>query len=85
MKGNVLADAKIQKLLNEFVFAELYTDRGTPDDDENNRLRIEKYGGSLPLYYVLDGEGNVRAKLEGLTTIDGFTAFLKQGLAADGR
>jgi len=82
MKGNVIADWKIQTMLKGFIFAELYTDRGTPEDEENNTLRVERFGNSLPLYFVLDGEGNVLSRLEGLSTVAGFSKFLQQGLDA---
>lgn len=76
----MIADWKIQTALKEFIFAELYTDRRTPQDEENNTLRIDKYGGALPLYVVLDEEGNILARLEGLTTVGTFAGFLQKGL-----
>lgn len=78
----MIADWKIQNALKDFIFAELYTDRGTPEDEENNKLRIDRYGGALPLYVVLDGEGKVLSRLEGLTTVGTFAGFLRQGLDA---
>ncbi len=82
MKGDVLADKKIKTMFRDFVFAELYTDRGTPVDDENQRLRIDTYGGALPLYFVLDEEGGVLSRLEGTASVGEFSGFLQKGLDA---
>ena len=82
MKGDVIADWKIQNALKDFIFAELWTDRGTREDDENNALRIDQFGGALPLYLVLDAEGNVLSRLDGISSASGFAEFLKTGLDA---
>lgn len=83
MKGNVLARKDVQGLLSGFVVAELYTDRARAEDRENARLMRERYGSvSLPLYLVVDGNGNELARLEGVSTAAEFTSFLEKGRAA---
>lgn len=83
MKGNVIADAEIKALIEEsFIFAELYTDRTLPEDQENLKLRTERFGNSLPIYVTLDADGNELSRLEGIASKATFLAFLRRGLPA---
>lgn len=83
MKGNVIADAEIKALIEKsFIFAELYTDRSLPEDQENLKLRTERFGNVLPLYVTLDADGKELSRLEGIATKASFLEFLRKGLPA---
>lgn len=63
MKGNVLARPEIKKLLDQYVVAELYTDREDDAhraiDEANTRLMEEVFRDtSLPLYITLRESGD---------------------------
>lgn len=86
MEKNMFPDPAVKKELEKFVLAELYTDReDTPEhqkiDEENGRLQAEKYGTvALPLYVVVDPNGNVLSKFPGLTRDkQEFVEFLQRG------
>ncbi|MBS1788480.1 MAG: thioredoxin family protein [Acidobacteria bacterium] len=86
MEKNMFPDPAVKKELEKFVLAELYTDReDTPEhqklDEENGKLQAEKFGTvALPLYAVIDPNGNILAKFPGLTRDKKeFVAFLQRG------
>ena len=86
MEKNMFPEPAVKKELEKFVLAELYTDReDTPEhqkiDEENGRLQAEKYGTvALPLYVVVDSNGNVLSKFPGLTRDkQEFVEFLQRG------
>ncbi len=86
MEKNMFPDPAVKKELEKFVLAELYTDReDTPEhqkiDEENGKLQAEKYGTvALPLYVVVDANGNVLSKFPGLTRDKKeFVDFLQRG------
>lgn len=79
-------DPSVKKELEKFVLAELYTDReDTPEhqkiDEMNSQLQAEKYGTvALPLYVVVDQNGNILSKFPGLTRDKKeFVDFLQRG------
>lgn len=80
MKGDVLAQPDIKRRLDTMIFAELYTDRGTPDDEANRELRVKKYGVALPGYLVLSPDGVELSRAEGQMSVEEFAAFLDRGL-----
>ncbi|HEX9004107.1 MAG TPA: hypothetical protein VGB07_29615, partial [Blastocatellia bacterium] len=74
------------KELDKFILAELYTDReDTPEnqkaDERNGQLQIEKFGSvALPLYAIVDSNGNKLAQFGGLTRDkQEFIGFLQRG------
>ena len=86
MEKNMFPDPAVKKELEKFVLAELYTDReDTPEhqkiDEENGRLQAEKFGTvALPLYVVVDPNGNPLSKFPGLTRDKKeFVEFLQRG------
>lgn len=86
MEKNMFPDPAVKQELQKFVLAELYTDReDTPEhqklDEENGKLQAEKFGTvALPLYAVIDPNGNILAKFPGLTRDKKeFVAFLQRG------
>ncbi|MEK7830539.1 MAG: thioredoxin family protein, partial [Acidobacteriota bacterium] len=86
MEKNMFPDPAVKKELEKFVLAELYTDReDTPEhqkiDEENGKLQAEKFGtAALPLYVVVDTNGNILSKFPGLTRDrKEFVDFLQRG------
>ncbi len=86
MEKNMFPDPAVKKELEKFVLAELYTDReDTAEhqkiDEENGKLQAEKFGTvALPLYAVIDTNGNILAKFPGLTrNKKEFVEFLQRG------
>jgi thiol:disulfide interchange protein len=81
METNVIADAEVQRVLGDFVLAELYTDRDRPEDERNGQLQEQKFGTiALPLYVVVDHNGNELAQQAGLTRDKAeFIRFLQAG------
>ena len=82
MKGNVIAQRKVQDVLKGFVFAELWTDR-TRWAEANSKLLKERFRtAALPLYATLGPDGEERSRLVGVATTEQFVEFLKKGLDA---
>ena len=80
MKATVLALPEVERVLSNFVFAELYTDRG-PDPKENNRLLKERFASvALPLYVTLSPDGRERSRHLGKASREEFLDMLKRGL-----
>ncbi len=86
MEKNMFPDPAVKKELEKFVLAELYTDReDTAEhqkiDEENGKLQAEKFGTvALPLYAIIDANGNILAKFPGLTRDKKeFVEFLQRG------
>lgn len=68
MESNMFTDPEIRASLERFVLAELYTDRETPEDERNGEIQAEKFQTvALPLYAIIDPQGNILAKFPGLT------------------
>ena len=58
MESNMFTDPSIKKELENFVLAELFTDRETSEDERNGQLQAEKFGTvALPLYAIIDSKG----------------------------
>lgn len=81
----MIARPAVQELLQNFVFAELYTDRKDPvhkaKDAENSRLQEDRFAtAALPLYVLLGPDGQERARLLGKSNVAEFVEFLKKGL-----
>lgn len=78
--------AIFESLRDDFVLIAQYTD---DQKDEKPREIFERYkpqGGSVPVYMVLDTEGNVLAELgwpadKPNMTKEEYLAFMKEGLA----
>lgn len=87
MESNVIADAEVQKVLGDFVLAELYTDRDKPEDEANGKLQEQKFGTiALPLYVVIDHNGNELSQQAGLTRDKAeFIRFLQNGASKFGQ
>jgi thiol:disulfide interchange protein DsbD len=85
MEQNMFPDPAVKKELDRFVLAELFTDRETPEhqqeDERNGQLQTEKFGSAaLPLYAIIDPSGNTLAKFPGLTRDkQEFIEFLQRG------
>lgn len=87
MEANIIADAEVQRVLADFVTAELYTDRERPEDEYHSKLQEQKFGTvALPLYVVLDPQGNVLSRQPGLTRDKAaFLRFLQTGASKFGQ
>lgn len=81
MESNMFTDQEIRRELENFVLAELYTDRETLEDEKNSQLQADKFQTvALPLYAIIDSDGTILAKFPGLTRDkQEFLAFLKRG------
>jgi thiol:disulfide interchange protein len=83
MERNVFPRPAVVERFNQMVLAKLYTDRGTPEDDANQKLQQERFGTvALPFYAVLSPDGRELAKLElvRLPSEQEFVAFLDASL-----
>jgi thiol:disulfide interchange protein DsbD len=81
MESNMFTDELIRKELDRFVLAELYTDRETPEDARNGEMQETRFKTvALPLYVILDPQGNEVAQFPGLTrNKQEFLNFLQTG------
>ncbi len=81
MESNMFTESEVKKELERFVLAELYTDRDTSEDERNSQLQAEKFETvALPLYAIIDPNGNMLAKFPGLTRDRReFIGFLQKG------
>lgn len=79
MKAEVFAKPEVKKVLEGFVFVELYTDK-----PENEKLMDERFkSDGLPLYVMLDAEGRETGRLNRAEyDVAKFIAFLRTGLKA---
>jgi thiol:disulfide interchange protein len=81
MESNMFTKPEVKKELERFVLAELFTDRETAEDERNGQLQAEKFETvALPLYAIVDSNGNTLAKFAGLTRDrQEFIGFLQSG------
>jgi thiol:disulfide interchange protein len=81
MELNMFPLPPVKKELDRFVLVELFTDRETPEDERNGQLQESRFMTvALPLYVILDPEGNELGQFPGLTrNRDEFVAFLQAG------
>lgn len=69
-----------KKSLSRFVLAELYTDRGTPEDNANAKLREDMTkSSSNPAYVIVTPDGKVVKSFLGLGEDQAFLQFLDDG------
>ncbi len=73
--------------LEKFVLAELYTDRDTPEDNANDKLRTElTKSATNPAYAILTPDGRVVRVYQGLAMNDAeFIEFMQKGFAEASR
>jgi len=84
MEQDVFPQPEITAAINAFVPVELYTDRGTPEDDANAELR-EKLTNTAtnPVYAVVAPDGKVLKIFQGSSVTDQqFIDFLKEAKRA---
>ena len=88
MEKKMFPRPEVAAELTHYVRAELYTDRGTPDDEANKALE-QKLAGTiaLPVYVAVTPDGaevKVQSKFEGYTEdVSGFLDFLRKGYSVD--
>lgn len=74
----MLVAPEVQKELERFELAALYTDAHTPDEDANGKLQAEKFGSAIiPAYYVVGTDGKLLARREGSAPLEKFLEFLR--------
>jgi len=80
MEKNVFAEEEVfEKLKNNFVLAQLFTDGGDGWEDKQ-KLQIDRFHTiALPFYVILSPQDNVLAKKTGMLSKKEFLAFLSQG------
>ncbi len=83
MESNMFTQADVKKTLENFVTAELFTDRQTPEDERHSQIQEKSFGTvALPLYVVISPDGKELSKFPGLTRDkDEFIRFLQAGAA----
>jgi thiol:disulfide interchange protein DsbD len=60
IEKNVFPQPEVEKVLDRFVLARLYTDVGTAETDANQKLQLEMTKvNTLPIYVVVSPEGKV--------------------------
>jgi hypothetical protein len=60
MERRILPSAEVVRELKHFIPVELYTDRGTPDDNRNQALEGELVRSiALPFYVIVSPQGKV--------------------------
>jgi thiol:disulfide interchange protein len=81
MESNMFTVPEVKRELERFVLAELFTDRETAEDERNGQLQAEKFETvALPLYAIVDPNGDTLAKFPGLTRDrQEFIEFLQRG------
>ncbi|NBO65576.1 MAG: hypothetical protein EBU88_12180 [Acidobacteria bacterium] len=72
---------EVEAALSSFVRVELYTDRETPADLRNSELQAQKFQTvALPLYAIVDPDGNTITSFAGLTRDKSeFLKFISSG------
>jgi thiol:disulfide interchange protein len=83
MEANIFNRPDVGAELGQFVLARLYTDGEGEMYERQQSFQEQKFGTvALPLYAVVDSEGQVRATFTGLTRDPAeFIAFLHRGRA----
>ena len=87
MESNMFTDAAVKKALDNFVLAELYTDRQTPEDEKNAMLQETKFKNvGLPLYVMITPDGQELSAPVGLTRDKNeFIKYLQNGASRFGQ
>ena len=78
MEANMFPRAEIERELEKFVRVRLFTDGQDESNVRQQKLQEKKFNTvALPLYVILDGDGNARGQFLGMTRkSDEFIAFL---------
>jgi thiol:disulfide interchange protein DsbD len=81
MEMNMFPNPEVKKELDKFVLAELFTDRENDEDVKNGEMQEARFKTvALPLYVILDPEGNELAQFPGSTRDrEEFVRFLQAG------
>lgn len=81
MEQNMFPLPDVKRELDRFVLVELFTDRETAEDERNGQMLETRFKTvALPLYVILDSEGNELSQFPGLTRKrEEFVAFLQAG------
>lgn len=83
MEANVFTDPRVASELRQFVLSRLYTDGEGELYERHQAFQEEQFGTvALPLYAVIEPDGEVRGTLSGLTrNPTEFVAFLQRARA----
>jgi thiol:disulfide interchange protein len=86
MEGTMFPRDGIASRINNFIPVELYTDRGTPEDEANKELERKLTGTvTLPVYVIVTPDEKPVKIFQGSTRSEAdFAAFLDSGWAAAG-
>jgi thiol:disulfide interchange protein DsbD len=78
MEANMFPRAEVEREMEKFVRVRLFTDGSDESNARQQKLQEEKFNTvALPLYAVVDGDGNTRGQFLGMTRkSDEFIAFL---------
>jgi thiol:disulfide interchange protein DsbD len=78
MEANMFPRAEVERELESFVRVRLFTDGQAESNARQQRFQEQKFNTvALPLYAVVDAEGNTRGQFLGMTRdSDAFIAFL---------
>ncbi len=88
MEHDVLPRADVKTELANFIPVELYTDRQSPEDNENQEFQQKLTGAvTLPLYVVITPDGQILKKFDKGFTRDvaEFVSFLKDAHSSAGQ
>ena len=80
MEANIFTRPDVNAELGQFVLSRLYTDGDGEVYEQQQAFQEKKFGTvALPLYAVVDADGNIRGTLSGLTRNPAdFIAFLRR-------
>jgi thiol:disulfide interchange protein DsbD len=78
MEANMFPREEVEREMEKFVRVRLFTDGADESNARQQKLQEEKFNTvALPLYAVVDGDGNTRGQFLGMTRkSDEFIAFL---------
>ena len=84
MEANMFPRAEVEREMEKFVRVRLFTDGSDESNARQQKLQEEKFNTvALPLYAVVDSEGNTRGQFLGMTRkSDEFIAFLTGAASA---
>jgi thiol:disulfide interchange protein DsbD len=85
MEANMFPRTEIEQELSRFVRVRLFTDGQDESNVRQQKLQADKFNTvALPLYAVVDGDGNTRGQFLGMTRkSDEFIAFLNGAMGPD--
>ena len=84
MEANIFTIPAVISSLQKYIRVQLFTDGEGKEYEDNQKYQKEKFGTvALPLYVILDGQGNKLSTFPGMTrNAAEFERFLSQPLAA---